>query len=77
MPRNMKVLLIIVLNLCLCAIVSCFMITEEPPVKYEGPHPQTPETILEAFADIPLKNFLRPEEQQKWNENIPRLSGFR
>ncbi len=71
MSRNMKVLLIIAVNLCLCAIVSCFMITEEPPVKYEGPHPQTPEAILAAFADIPLVNFIRPEDQQKWNEKYP------
>ena len=71
MPKNMKVLLIIVLNLCLCMVVSCFMITEEPPVKYEGPQPQTPEAILEAFTDIPLVSFLRPEDQQKWNEKYP------
>ena len=73
MPKNMKVLLIIAVNLCLCAIVSCFMITEEPPVKYEGPHPQTPEAILEAFADIPLVSYLSPEEQQKWNQKYPTI----
>ena len=52
MPKNMKVLLIMAVTLCLCAVVSCFLIVEEPPVKYEGP--QTPEAILEAFVDIRL-----------------------
>ncbi len=71
MTRNMKVLLIVVINLCLCAIVSCFMITEEPPVKYEGPYPQTPESILEAFVDKGLINNPNPEQQQKLNEKYP------
>ncbi len=73
MPRNMKVLLIIALNLCLCAIVSCFMITEEPPVKYEGPQPQTPEAILEAFADISITGTKNPPSEwvKQLNEIYP------
>ncbi len=71
MPKNMKFLLIIALNLCLCAVVSCFLVTEEPPVKYEGPQPQTPEAILEAFVDKRLINNPNPEQQQKLNERYP------
>ncbi|MDE0484747.1 MAG: hypothetical protein OXI67_19380 [Candidatus Poribacteria bacterium] len=71
MQRNMNILLTIGVTLCLCMVVSCFMITEEPPVKYEGPHPQTPEAILEAFVDKRLINNPNPEQQQKLNERYP------
>ncbi len=51
----MKVISTVVLIFSLCTIVSCVQTIEDPVVKYEGPRPQTPETILEAFKDISTK----------------------
>ena len=49
MVRNIKLLLIFTVTLCLCGVVACVETERTLPTKYAGPQPQTPETILEAF----------------------------
>ncbi|MCG9126668.1 hypothetical protein JT359_03605 [Candidatus Poribacteria bacterium] len=46
----MKIKMSVVLTFSLCMVVSCVQTTKTPVTKYEGPLPQTPETILRAFT---------------------------
>ncbi len=65
----MKVIPTVVLIFILCTVVSCVQTIEAPVNKYEGPRPQTPETILEAFKDVPSKWLRRSYEKYpatKW-----------
>ncbi len=59
----MKVISTFVLIFSLCTVVSCIQTIEDPVIKYEGPRPQTPETILEAFKDVPSKWLQRSYEK--------------
>ena len=63
----MKVVTIFMLILCLCMVVSCVKTTKKPVVKYEGPLPQTPESVLEAFTF----NNVSIEWLQACNERYP------
>jgi len=65
----MKVIPTVVLIFSLCTLLSCVQTIEAPIIKYEGPRPQTPETILEAFKDAPSKWLQRSHEKYpitKW-----------
>ena len=49
MTKNIKFLAMLIVMLCLCVFVACVETERRPPIKYAGPQPQTPDTILEAF----------------------------
>ena len=51
----MKVMLKVMLIFGLCMVVSCVQTHEEYAIKYEGPRPQTSETILESFKGVSAK----------------------
>ena len=50
LEKQMKAIFTVVLIFSLCMVVSCVKTTKTPVIKYEGPIPQTPETILRAFT---------------------------
>lgn len=69
MEEQLKVILTVVFIFSLCTVVSCVQTIEAPVIIYEGPVPQTPETILEAFKDVPSKWLRRSYEKYptiKW-----------
>ena len=71
MIKNMNVLLIIVVTLCLCSVIACVETVRTPPIKYHGPQP--PEAILEVFAGISRTGITNPstERGKQLNEKYP------
>lgn len=49
MTRDNKFLVMLIVMLYLCVFVACVETKRTPPTIYQGPQPQTPEAILEAF----------------------------
>ena len=49
MVRDIRFLVIFTVMLCLCVVVACVETERTLPIKYDGPQPQTPKAILEAF----------------------------
>ncbi len=72
MVRSIRSLVIFTVILSLCGVVACVETERIQPIKYEGPHPQTPEAIFEAFDPnlIGLKAN-NNERNKKLNEKYP------
>lgn len=70
MTRNIKLLAMLIVMLCLCVFVACVETERTPPIIYEGPQPQTPESILEAF-DVNLIKWTTNEWNKQLNEEYP------
>ena len=69
----MKVGTIVMLILGLCMVVSCVETIEELTIKYKGPIPQTPESVLEAFENVSIKSMQEIDEKSdktEWLQTI-------
>ena len=69
----MKVVTVVMLILGLCMVVSCVETIEELAIKYEGPMPQTPESVLEAFENVSIKSMPETDEEYpitEWLQTI-------
>ena len=61
------------LILGLCVVVSCVETIQELAIKYEGPMPQTPESVLEAFENVSNKSMQETDEEYpitEWLQTI-------
>lgn len=79
MVRNINHLVMFTVILSLFVVVACVETERTPPIKYKGPQPQTPDSILEAFDPNLMKRTAKTnnERNKKLNEKYPPIEWLR